>query len=267
MNIRLTILCFALLVFDQPVWSARMPRGSFLEQPVASVWQLTRQVQSNSRVAARFERHFGTSAAQFIRYAQTNLTLSSLKSSGRYQVFHIKKDGSIGSSVRRLKKGTAVFVHRRTGTAVLLAECGNPMGTSLPGYTAPRTQNTPPRTNNPAPQQEPELPNPPPAFTQELLPMEDTAQELAQVADLPFWQAEVALSLPDLPVSDRGAVFHTASPFPTPLFAMGLGALVSPGGRSSGGHTTPPAVPEPASVVLWAVAGGGLILLRRVRQR
>jgi hypothetical protein len=135
MNIRVLFAVGPLLLYAVPTWSAAMPRGSFLTQPVQSTWQLAQQVRTNPVVAARYEKHFGVSPSRFADYAQSQLRYQRLKSAGCYRVFFIRKDGSIGSNVRKLRKGTEVFMHVRTGKPVLLAECGNPMTTALPGYT------------------------------------------------------------------------------------------------------------------------------------
>lgn len=251
-----------------------MPRGSFLVQPVGSVWQLKTQVQSVPVVAARYEKHFGVPAPQFARYVQSQLGLRHLKSTGSYRVFHVKKDGTIGSQIRRLKKGTAVFMHLKSGEPVLLAECGNPMSTKLPGYTVPTGQTAPPPRGTASTPVAPEAPGeellPPPTATLEPELLEDPAMAQSLSADLPPWEADPALSMPELPIAHTALLAYASPASLTPLFTVGAGGMVlslgggSPSGR--GGSNPPPAVPEPASVLLWTCAGAGL-LLRRVLGR
>jgi len=261
------LLVMLLIACGMPVRSARMPRGSFLRQPAYSAAQLASQIRRDSAVASRYTTHFGVPAAQFASYAQSQLGLRSLKSGGSYRVFFIRKDGGIGSSVRKLRKGTAVFVHLSTGKPVLLAECGNPMSTGLPGYSAPASQ----RTTPPSPvvtataPTEPALEEPLPPPVQSPAPdvFEDPALAQVQMSDLPLWTADPVLSVPDLPVSSVSPVAYAAPASVAPLFMVGASGLFSLGGDPSGrGGNPPPLVPEPASLVLWTVGGWALASAR-----
>jgi hypothetical protein len=270
MGNRLILFVWLLLLYAVPTWSAPMPRGSFLTQPVQSTWQLAQQVRTNPVVAARYEKHFGVSPSRFADYAQSQLRYQRLKSAGCYRVFFIRKDGSIGSNVRKLRKGTEVFMHVRTGKPVLLAECGNPMTTALPGYTAPTSQST----NRPASETaDPEPVEPatetalsPPVST--LMP--DTLEEqlLVQMqdAELPLWAADAMLSAPEFTLP-QGVVTAFAPPASlTPMLMVGASGLFSLGGSVSGrgGSPPPPAVPEPGSLLLW-LAGLGAAAVGRWR--
>ncbi len=267
-----SLLVILLLACGMPVWSSGMPRGAFLRQPAYSAAQLASQIRRDTVVASRYTTHFGVPAAQFAAYAQSQLGLRRLKSGGSYRVFFISKDGSIGSSVRQLRKGTAVFMHLSTGKPVLLAECGNPMSTSLPGYSVPTTQGAPrpsPATSaNTSIEQVLEDPMPPPVQSVAPDVFADPVAAQLQMPDLPLWEADAALVVPDLPVFQAASAAYAAPASLAPLFMVGASGLFSLGGTPSGrGGATPPAVPEPASLVLWTVAGSGLILARRVRQR
>lgn len=256
-----------------PTWGAPMPRGSFLRQPVRSAAQLASQIRGDTVVASRYEKHFGIPSAQFATYAQQQLGLRPLKNSGRYTVFFIKKDGTIGSSVRRLRKGTPVFMHLRTGRAVLLAECGNPMSDSLPGYSAPVGQSTASpeamvTAEAPLPEQPEVVQMPPPVSSLPPDPLEVAEMVQMQELDVPLWDAPFVLMLPDLPLPAAGIAAYAASVPVTPLFMVGASGLLASGGGASGrGGTTPPAVPEPASLTLWAVAGGAAASARFLRKR
>ncbi len=273
MSNRLNLFLLVLFLYAAPTWSAQMPRGSFLTQPARSAWQLGTQVRANPLVAARYEKHFGVSALQFANYAQGQLGVRALKRSGSYRVFFIKPNGSIGSGMRKLRKGTPVFVHLRTGKPVLLAECGNPMSTNLPGYSAPAGQSTTapkPRVTAAAPEQEePEVVSPPLPVTSlppDFLDLPEMAQ--MQTGDTSLWEAPLALIVPDLPLAGAGVAAYTAPVSLTPLFMVGASGLFSFGSDAEGrGGTTPPAVPEPASLTLWAIAGGAAMSTRWVRKR
>lgn len=267
------LLVVALLAGEMPAWSARMPRGAFLRQPAYSAAQLASQVQRDPIVASRYERHFGVPAAQFANYARTQLGLRHLKQEGSYRVFFIKKDGTIGSSMRKLRKGTAVFMHLRTSKPVLLAECGNPMGTSLPGYSASASHGATPaepaRTATTPTTQTPEPPLPPPAQSPTPDVFNDPGTVQTQATAPPLWEADVALSIPELPVSHVSPMAYSAPASLTPLFMVGASGLVSLGGGSPGrgGSSPPPAVPEPASLVLWIVAGATAVIVKRSRNK
>ncbi|GIV15020.1 MAG: hypothetical protein KatS3mg022_0455 [Armatimonadota bacterium] len=267
------LLLMSLLLAQQtPVWSARMPRGSFLRQPAHSAAQLASQVQRDPIVASRYEKHFGVPAAQFASYVRSQLGLRHLQSGGSYRVFFVKKGGTMGSSVRRLRQGTAVFMHLRTNKPVLLAECGNPMGTSLPGYSAPASRSVTPfepaRTVITPTEQAPEASLPPPVHSPSPDVFEDPALVQTQAMEPVLWEADVALSAPDLPVSHISSVAYAAPATLTPLFMVGASGLVSLGGGAPGrgGSSPPSAVPEPTSLVLWVIAGGTLILVRRAKR-
>lgn len=255
-----SLIVFSALICSGPGWGARMPRGSFLVQPAASVWQLSKQIESTPTVAARYERHFGVPAPQFVRYVRSHIALRRLSSAGSYRVFHIKKDGTIGSQIRRLRKGTAVFMQLRTGQPILLAECGNPMSTSLPGYVAPSVQNPPQPTADatppvvPPPVEEPPLP--PPVATLEPSLLDDPALAQIQMGDLLPWQADAMLSIPDLPSSQISAFAYTSPVALTPLLTVGTGVVLSLGGGSTGGRGGGdlPTVPEATSLLLWTAA-------------
>ena len=264
---------FCALICSVPAWSARMPRGSFLVQPAGSVWQLKTQIENTPVVAARYEKHFGIPATQFARYVQSHLALRRLKSTGNYKVFHVKKDGTIGSQIRRLRKGTAVFLHLQTGKLVLLAECGNPMSTTLPGYVAPTAQYTPPSVDDPFARAEPvppveEPPLPPPATTLEPNGLEDPTMAQMQTADIPLWEADPATMLPDLPIPRTGSFAYAPMSSLPSSFVLGVGAIAITLGGSTGwrgGSNPPPAVPEPTSLAFW-MAGLPFVALRLRRR-
>lgn len=250
-----------------------MPRGSFLRQPVHSAAQLANQVRRDPVVAARYEKHYGIPATQFASYVQQHLGLRRLSKGGRYQVFFVRPDGSIHSQPRVLRRGTPVFLHLRTGEPVLLAECGNPMGTRLPGVVGAQAQATrgadPPRTPQPTVSEE-EMPVSPAVVTAPDMGQATVASS-ELLAHLPVEAMGERLSVPDLPATQEGLGAYSAFASAIPLLLLSAGAVYSGGSGSLPSQRgtappVPPAVPEPSTLVLWAAAGTG-ILLARLRGR
>jgi hypothetical protein len=255
------IIAIVLLLCTMPAWSARMPRGSFLAKPVYSAAQLATQLRTNPTVASRYERHFGIAAPQLAQYAQTQLGLRRLPRGGRYRVFFIKPDGSIGSKTRFVRKGTPVFLHLRSGQAVLLGDCGNPMTSVLPGYAPPRRVTVmPPTATAPPllPPQEPPAPEPAVQTTPFALP-DPTATAPLEPVTLSLWQAE-PLAAPVEPVVEARIASRKAVPVLPFLLIVGLGLA-----EGSGATSNPPApIPEPASAASLFV---GMALLAIARRR
>ncbi|MDW8105018.1 MAG: PEP-CTERM sorting domain-containing protein [Armatimonadota bacterium] len=252
---------------------ATMPRGSFLRQPAQSAAQLAAQVRKDPVVASRYERHYRVSASQFANYVQSQLGLRRLSKSGRYRVFYVRPDGSIGSQMRSLRKGTAVFLHLRTGEPVLLAECGNPMGTGLPGYLRAEANGNRSMANA-SPEAsalgEEEILNSPPVATAPD-PWSEHLAPSELLSDLPVEGADLKLSIPDVVVPHAAYASHSPFALLAPLLMAGVSGVFSAGihGSPPGRGTPtppPPAVPEPSSLVLWAAAGGGILLMRARRK-
>lgn len=244
-----------------------MPRGSFLVKPARSVTQLTIQIRKHPKVAQRYTNHFGVPASQFAQYAQAQLGLRRLPRSGRYRVYFVMPDGRIGSTVRRLRKGTLVFLHLRSRQPVLLGECGNPLTAQLPGYIPARVTAAPPRVTQP-PVVAPGKPSPlePPVPTLATQWAEPSPPAELQTVDLSPWYSEPAQTLlaPDLPAAP---VTRVSRPHLAPLLLVGLVGLMESAGKPA---NPPPVIPEPASVASLSVA---LVLLmvgekrRRARNR
>ncbi len=255
------LLMMALWLCPAVASRGQMPRGSFLVKPAHSVAQLAAQVQSNRIVASRYERHFGVTAEQFARYAQNQLGLRRLTRAGSYRVYFIKSDGTVGSRVRRLRRGTPVFLHLRSGKPVLLGECGNPMQAVLPGLAPPPVATLPPRVTPPSPPRKPETPLPePPVQTLALEAPTAQAPLPLELVVLTTWQADPMLSSlePALPPETPAL-----KPRRTHLFPLAFLALL--GAFHEGTRPTPPApIPEPAPV---AVLGAGIVLLAGLRAR
>ena len=242
----------------------RMPPGSFLLKPAYSVAQLTAQVNNQPLVASRYEKHFGVTAQQFTRYAQSHLGLRRLPRAGRYRVYYIKPDGTIGSQVRYLRKGTRVFLHLRFGQPVLLGECGNPMQAALPGWVPPHATVLPPRVTAPpvTPKSEPPLPEPPIQTIAYDMPAVEAPVPLEPVS-LTHWQADPILKAyePMPPIS--APAWKAQRPY---LLPMALFALLGAVGTLETSSRPPAVIPEPATLGVLAGAAGVLLLLDRRRR-
>jgi hypothetical protein len=98
--------------------------------------------------------------------------------------------------------------------------------------------------------------------------MPDTIEEQLlpqmQDPDFPLWTADTVLSAPEIALPQTVPMAYTAPASLTPLFMVGASGLFSLGGAPSGrgGSSPPPAVPEPASFVLWAAAGAGMLFAK-----
>ena len=112
-----------------------VPADSFIARHVGTVTELHQQITLDPVVRRRLARHFHTSAPAVTRYIQENLVLTTLKKSGRYQVYCVGRTGQEYTINSRLAAGTPVFVLRSTGQPVLKLACGNPMVAALPPVT------------------------------------------------------------------------------------------------------------------------------------
>jgi hypothetical protein len=251
----------ATLLASSEAQAVRMPRGSFLIQPARSAAQLAKQVRTNPVVARRYARHFQVPAPEFAHYAQHQLGLRRLPRGGVFRVFFIRADGSIGSRVRYLPRGTLVFLHVRSGRPVLLGICGNPLTAALPGYVPPRRVTiVPPVSPSVTPPREPSLPEP--AVQTSLLELPDPPQPPPlESFDLSVWRAE-PLAASGEPVLEPLVARRKTFPLLPLLLVAGLG--FSQGGEAS---VNPPApVPEPASV-MTLLAGMALLAVVNRRHR
>ncbi|MCS6829845.1 MAG: hypothetical protein RMM08_05400 [Armatimonadota bacterium] len=253
--ITVPLLMIAVFVLCGEGHAERMPKGSFLVKPAYSSAQLAAQLSTNATVASRYTAHFGIPAHALARYVQQELGLRRLPRSDSYRVFFVRPDGRIGSQVRRLRKGTLVFLHLRSGQPVLLGSCGNPLTAQLPGYAPPRVTTTPPRTSQPHTIPPGEIPLEPPVLTMAAEPVELPAPPALEPIVLSPWQAEPVFSpvVPELPVAP---IVARVRPDLTPLLLAGLVGLLDIGGRPA---NPPPVIPEPAPAAPLAAAVALLI--------
>lgn len=241
----------ALTVSVVAMASARPEANSFLAHAAPTVQSLVRQVQSDSSVRSRYERHFGMSSHQVISYLGS-LHRSRLATKALYEVYSALPDESLKMHMQTLPKGEVVFVDR-DGKPILRAKCGNPI-TLGRQYSSKKSV---------------------PPVSSEVLKVHETTNNLL-VADL---TPDVPLEpgLPEIVEVTDGS--GAAVPFATPVapvvpgvissagssgLAQGLAGLVAIAGTSvkwsSGGHEV---VPEPA---MYLLAGPALLVVLRRRK-
>ena len=109
-----------------------VPPDSFINQHVATVPQLGRQVTLDPTVRRRLARHFHLSGPALVHYIQNDLVLTRLRTARRFPVSCISRSGREYTIIARLPTGTPVFALRGTGQPILKLACGNPLVSSLP---------------------------------------------------------------------------------------------------------------------------------------
>lgn len=108
----------------------RMPRGSYLRKPVGSTTQLVQQFANDPTVVERYSRVFQMSPDS-VRSALGTMRLTRLKKDMVMNVYYVRPGEHLGYRVRRVKKGTEVFI-LPDGTPALVKACGNPLRHTLP---------------------------------------------------------------------------------------------------------------------------------------
>lgn len=290
----LTILVLAALVIvsyaDYAVaQEERAGRGAFLYNKVDSVSALTSQLSSNSKVADRYAKHFGTSKDNVIKYFKENLQLITLNKARQSTVYFIGRNGSIMSGKRLLPAGTRVFA-TKDGIPVLEWRCGNPLVKALPTVKSPKptTQASKPDTQSKPVVQVNEQVDPNPVIDQ---PTVQVASSTQQVIEQPPITTSVLGAVEETPVSvvapivssvepvveaaaaapitavPPSVVASSGSPFPwiVPLLiGGGVGLLNDDDNKPS----PPVVVPEPMTITVLcsALAATGMGLRRRSKK-
>ncbi|HWA83979.1 MAG TPA: PEP-CTERM sorting domain-containing protein [Fimbriimonadaceae bacterium] len=123
---RWVVLALALSIACSALASdKRAEPNAFLAKKADTVSQLVHEVETDSDVADRYERHFGKSKEELVGYFGA-LHLAKLNTEGVYVIYSVDDQGVIKSHPQRLKAGTLVFADA-TGQPVLKASCGNAM--------------------------------------------------------------------------------------------------------------------------------------------
>jgi hypothetical protein len=236
----------------------RMPAGAFLLTPVHSAAELSRALQ-RPEVIRRYARAFDAPPAT-VRQRLSVLRVKRLAASHVLRVYYYRSDRRWGYRLRRVGKGTAVFVSRE-GEPRLVRVCGNLLRRP-PGRTPPLARIPPFTPTEPDRPVIPDVPVPlppagPPAAGPGIVPECDSTapapaeQALASRMNLP---AETATPPPGSGVPPGGVGGPDAdSPFTFPPlpplggFSGGSGppgfqppGFQPPGSSPPGGDNGPP---------------------------
>jgi hypothetical protein len=222
------LLAFSALAFSYQ----RVERNSFLSTAAPTVSALIQEVRSDKVVADRYERHFGMTYEEVLRFFAT-LHLAKLNSDSVYMVYLVDDQGVIKAHPQKLKAGTRVFANAE-GTPVLLAKCGNAM---IPGSNALTAVILPSVAESSVVLRDLSLTTP-------------VADEIDTKSPL-FTPNQPAAILPEMPPTITTGGRELVS-VPALLAAIGGAGSVLIGS----GHGTP--VPEPASFI---VVGSALVLV------
>jgi hypothetical protein len=219
--------------------------GSFVHYTAPSVDSLVSQITGNPTVAKRYADHFGVPAAEIARYFRENLRTVALKRPTAVTTYFVSKYGTIQSKSATLPVGALVFATKE-GVLVLEAKCGNPLTKALP-VSKPETKvMAMPETVGVPPEPEKTVIPPPEEAVPELVQIEEPMVAMATIEPLVIAQPEV--SAPDI------------LGFASAVVPALLGAVAVRGDSPS-----PPAVPEPSS--LLALAGGSMWIAAAIRRK
>ncbi|CEK16066.1 hypothetical protein CWRG_01365 [Chthonomonas calidirosea] len=130
-----TILVSASGLLLQSVLPAKaapgVPPGAFLLYPANSTRELVQEVEREPVVADRYKRHFYITTTGDVELALAQLHLTRLSSDRDLPVWYIHNiNGAeiMGYKLRHVPAGTLVFADSKNAP-ILIAECGNPIGT------------------------------------------------------------------------------------------------------------------------------------------
>jgi hypothetical protein len=227
-------------------------------------------VKSDTKLCARYARHFGTTMTGVSDYFDDHLRLVRLKKSRTTNVYYVTSNGRMGRTRRILPAGTLVFVNE-AGQPVLDWRCGNPLASALPRKLPIRSGLKSPsfKVGKSTPAGKVEVAAAPPDLAkvvEKVLaapPAEFTSVQATTAVALP----PVAASMP--PIVEAATVPSVAAVGSPPVVAAAshgiaswiLPALAATGGvvalrpGSGGASITPPTtepVPEPGSLVVLA---------------
>ncbi|HXG23277.1 MAG TPA: hypothetical protein VNJ09_01885 [Chthonomonadales bacterium] len=118
--------------------AGKMPPGSFLRKPVNCAEELLHQFERDALVRKRYVCLYARPPS-YIRRAFVKMKLTSLSRDRILQVFYVHPGEIIGYKLRRVRRGTKVFV-QSNGLPALIAACGNPVQADLEVERIPPTE-------------------------------------------------------------------------------------------------------------------------------
>ena len=209
----------------------RTPPGAFLTKPVSDINGLCQLIQQDKVVAARFSKHFGITASQFVSYLRQNAKVSVLTGARRYPEYFISNSGRVQPHTKYLTKGARLIV-AFDGAPIMDLRCGNPMTKKLPKPVAKVLPSVVEQVLAPPPVEQlvavvEETPAPPPVLE------EPVSQVLALAPQ------EISF----MPVVEKLGLL---------LPLLGVGAL-------RGQDEEKPPVPEPSSLMVLLMGGASIV--------
>jgi hypothetical protein len=236
-----------------------VPPASFLNYHVSTAKGLSEEVATDVVVRARLARHFGMSQGAVVSYVRENLIEGRLTAAqaGRYRVACITPSGREYFILERLPAGTPVFLLARTGKPILRLACGNPLVSSLPPVPAPvkpKVKAAALVTSQTA--------RPVPIVVTPAVEPTVTVQPAVMSTPIVAVPTTVKVAGATQVLSRGGSAF-----VPVALGGAAIGLLSHGHSNSPPPPPGPPtAVPEPSTLLLLGIFGGGFIGMK-IRER
>jgi len=221
--------------------SDRAEPNAFLSKRAESVSQLIQQVNTDTEVADRYERHFGKSKEDLVHFLG-GLHLARLNAAGTYRIYSVDSRGVIKAHPERLKAGARVFADA-SGMPVLKASCGNAM---VPGSNDQSTALLP-------------------SVTQPSQSLEDVGltTPVSNEADAKL----LAIGVPGMPVAlapEMPGLVTTGNSNQSFVVPAALAAIGGAGSFLFGSKGGAP-VPEPATILVVSGAIAALVYRRKAK--
>ena len=246
MKLRTRTLLLGLAVGASSMALARTDPNSFLNRPANTLSELISQVNTDEQVSSRYMRHFGEDKAQVVEKF-SKFKLGRLPSDGVYLVYNVPGWEEVRARALFYRKGTLVWTDQ-DGTPVLKVSCGNPMvrGTDIGMATPTPGVNITPVAN-----------------VRDLVAL--------QTPETTFVESVPSIATPGTVDINAADVLPATPPVPTATNRPPVAGLIIPLTAGlllglNGGHTTPPPVPEPCSMIALGI-GAIAVAARKRRNR